>query len=59
MGVSVKDGHINKRDQHISEDCLHYANVWNEIKMMSLGDYHVFLLKNRCFVIDWSISKVH
>ena len=52
MGVSVKDGHINKRDRHISEDYLHYVNAWDEIKMTSLGDYHVFLLKNRCFVID-------
>ena len=42
MRLSVKKGErIREKKEHISEkDYLHAVNVWNEIKMNTVDDYH-------------------
>ena len=42
----ILDGHISDKDY------LTWKNIWNELNMKNMCDYHNHYFKKRCFVIS-------
>ena len=56
--ISENDRCTSEKDERIKEeDYLHFANVWNEFEMKSLGDYHDLCLKTDVLLLTVVLEK--